>query len=111
MDELDVRQNISMKHYIILLILALGGFIFFSFHESTTASRPDTAQAAVDNTVRIISTLSWLGAYVSVCVGVIAHWLHKRLDIPNPDGRNGTVSTSDRQANKSCEATGDNVSS
>lgn len=68
-----VRQNISMKHYIILLILAVGGFIFFSSHESTTVSRPDTAQAAVDNTVHIINTLSWLGIYMSVCVGVIAH--------------------------------------
>jgi len=85
--------------------------MFFSFHESTTASRPDTAQAAVDNTVRIISTLSWLGMYVSVCVGMIAHWLHKRLDMPNSDEPKATVYTSDRQANKSCEATGDNVPS
>jgi hypothetical protein len=61
----NVRHQI-MKHYILLVLLSVGGVIFFSCYEATIDSSPEASQAAVMNTVRIISTLSWLGMYLSI---------------------------------------------
>jgi hypothetical protein len=87
-----------MKHYTALLLLSVIGVAFFGYHQATTDSRPDTAQAAVDNTVRLIRTLSWLGVYLSVCVGIVAHWLHRRLDRPVQETQHAGASTHEHTA-------------
>ena len=69
------------SHYRGLMGLAVLGAVFFGYlHPHIYTIIPNTEKEFERDSVAILKTLDWLGVFISFNIGVIAHWLHRRLD-------------------------------
>ena len=75
------KSKVYFSHYRALIGLSVLGLCFFGYlHRFTYTSLPSTEKDFDNSSVAVLKTLDWLGVFISFCVGVIAHWLHRRLD-------------------------------
>ena len=78
---LHKKSRFYFSHFRALLGLSVLGVLFFGYvHPHTYTIAPSTEKEFGTDSITILKALDWLGVFVSFCVGIAAHWLHRRLD-------------------------------
>ena len=75
------KSRFYFSHFRALLTFSVLGVLFFGYiHPHTYTIVPSTEKEFDRDSLTILKALDWLGVFISFCVGIAAHWLHRRLD-------------------------------
>ncbi len=89
------KPKAYFSHFRALIGLSVLGIVFFGYmHPHTYTIIPSSEKDFDRDSIAILKALDWLGGFLSICIGVIAHWLHSRLDAQNAGASNDKHSES-----------------